>query len=71
MPEYIMKIETLDTGGGIIVDVIHLPDGRVIGISEDCAILYANMNDFFDPPHTIERYQEIDLRPEAKIYLNK
>jgi len=68
--EYIVKIETLDTGGHSLVDVIHLPDGRVIGINDECAVLYANMDDFFDPPATINRYQVIDLRPDAQIYPN-
>ena len=67
--EYIMKIETLNTGGGTMVDVIHLPDGRVIGINDECAVLYASMDDFFDPPASITGYQSIDLRSDAKIYL--
>lgn len=71
MHEYIVKIETLNTGGGCMVDVIHLPDGRVIGINDECAVLYANMNDFFDPPASIKAYQSIDLRPDANIYPDK
>jgi hypothetical protein len=45
---HIEKVTTLATGGNCDVDFVHLPDGRVIGINEDCIVLYASMQDFYD-----------------------
>jgi hypothetical protein len=30
------------------VDLLTIADGRVIGISSDCVVLYANMDDFYN-----------------------
>ena len=43
MGEYIDKIETMDTGGGCLVDFITLKDGRVVGINDECIVLYESM----------------------------
>lgn len=44
--EYIASIETINTGGGCLVDVITLKDGRVIGLNDECVVMYKNMDDF-------------------------
>jgi hypothetical protein len=69
MSAYITKIETVDSGDGCFVDLIHLPDGRVIGVSEDCAVLYASRDDFFEPPEEINGFQTIWLGYSDDIYL--
>lgn len=45
---YITHISTFDSGGNCPIDFVHLPDGRLIGITEDSAVLYASMEDFED-----------------------
>jgi len=46
--EYIKSIETVNTGGGCMVDLIHLHDGRVIGLNDECCVLYASITDCWD-----------------------
>lgn len=46
--DYITKIETVNTGGGCMVDFVHLPDGRVIGVNSDAIVLYSSMDAFFE-----------------------
>lgn len=46
--EYIKSIETVNTGGGCMVDLIHLHDGRVIGLNDECCVLYASIIDFWE-----------------------
>ncbi len=46
--DYITKIETVNTGGNCMVDFVHLPDGRVIGVNSDGIVLYTDMESFFD-----------------------
>jgi len=43
---YITKIETVNTGGGCMVDLLTLSDGRVIGINDECVALYESINKF-------------------------
>ena len=56
---HIKEVTTEDTGGHCDVDFVHLPDGRVIGINEDCIVLYSSMQDFYDC-ETVDR-PTIDL----------
>jgi hypothetical protein len=46
--EYIEKLTFENVGGGSMVDFIHLKDGRIIGINDECAVLYSNMQEFWD-----------------------
>lgn len=46
--EYIKSTETVNTGGGCMVDLIYLQDGRVIGLNDECAVLYASITDFWN-----------------------
>lgn len=40
MGRYIKKIECLNTGGGCMVDYLILESGKVIGINDECVVLY-------------------------------
>jgi hypothetical protein len=59
--EFINKVETVNTGGGCLVDIITLWDGRVIGLNDECAVLYDSIEAFWDggsnnlPAFTIPR----------------
>lgn len=52
---YITKIETVNTGGNCMVDLLTLSDGRVIGINDECVALYESM-DTFDSGDSIEAF---------------
>lgn len=41
--EYIREISSWDSGGGIIIDIVELADGRVLGITDDSVVLYSNL----------------------------
>lgn len=45
---HIEGVSCENTGGGCMVDFIHLPGGRVIGVNEDCACLYNSLEHFYD-----------------------
>ena len=55
--EFIKDISTYNTGGGCMNDIIHLKDGTVLVISDDCIGLYANIAEYDNGEHldTIER----------------
>lgn len=46
--KFIKKVWTENTGGGCMVDMIELEDGRVIGINEECVVLYESMDQFYE-----------------------
>tara|TARA_R110000744_G_scaffold143441_1_gene255322 strand:- start:814 stop:1014 length:201 start_codon:yes stop_codon:yes gene_type:complete len=37
---YIKETSTQNTGGNVMVDFVELKNGNVIGISDDCVVLY-------------------------------
>lgn len=43
--EHIAEATTWDSGGGQVLDLLILKDGRVLAISEDAAVLYESMDD--------------------------
>ena len=43
--EWVEEFGTWDSGGGQILDILTLKDGRVLVISEDAIVLYADKND--------------------------
>lgn len=51
----IKQISSWDSGGGIVVDIIELNDGRVLGVTEDAVILYANMDDLLQGDASVKR----------------
>ena len=48
MTAYIVDVNTEFTGGNCPVDFVTLKDGRVLGISDDCVVLYQDMQDYWD-----------------------
>jgi hypothetical protein len=42
---YVKNISSWDSGGGLMVDLIELRDGRVLGITDEVVILYGGMED--------------------------
>jgi hypothetical protein len=48
MTTYIEKTSSENVGGGSMVDFIHLKDGRIIGLNDECAVLYDSMDDFWN-----------------------
>ena len=48
----IAKIDTWNSGGNCMVDMIYLNDGRVIGLNEECVVLYPSENALFDDNET-------------------
>lgn len=45
---YIDKLTFENVGGGSMVDFIHLKDGRIIGLNDECAVLYGSMDEFWE-----------------------
>jgi hypothetical protein len=45
---YIEKVTTENTGGGSMVDFVHLDDGRIIALNDEIACLYESINDFYN-----------------------
>jgi hypothetical protein len=41
--EYVKTVSSWNSGGGIIVDVVELKDGRVLGITDESVVLYESM----------------------------
>jgi hypothetical protein len=41
--EYIKSISSWDSGGGIVIDIVELKDGRVLGITDESVVLYPSM----------------------------
>ena len=46
--DHIKKIFTEKTGGNLTVDFIELNDGRIVGINEECIVLYASIEEFWE-----------------------
>ena len=61
MTAFIDKVTTYETGGNCPVDFITLKSGRVLGISDDCVVLYDDMEDFYSME--LKSRQCIDLYP--------
>ena len=59
--QHIKKVFTEKTGGNLTVDFIELNDGRIVGINEECIVLYASLEEFWECD-TIH-HQCIDLVP--------
>jgi len=43
----ISNIASRDSGGGTMIDLVELNDGRVLRITEDAMVLYKGMDDFY------------------------
>ena len=49
---FVVCIEAWEQSGPVPVDLIHLHDGRVVGISGEYIVLYKNLADFEDSETT-------------------
>lgn len=58
---FVRGIESEDTGGHCMVDFIHLSNGKVIGVNDECWVVYPSMHVFY----TGEGYDFDDL-PRAE-----
>ena len=43
---YIDRVFTENTGGGTMVDFVQLKDGRILGVNDECVVLYESMEAF-------------------------
>ncbi|OZA27097.1 MAG: hypothetical protein B7X93_09740 [Hydrogenophilales bacterium 17-61-9] len=43
--EHLAEVATWDSGGGQVLDLLTLLDGRVLAVSEDAIVLYENIAD--------------------------
>ena len=57
--EHINKIECMNSGGHVMIDLIHLKSGKVIGISTDVIVLYPSWKAFEE--NSGEDYPYIEL----------
>jgi len=77
--EYIDKTSSENTGGGCWVDFIHLKDGRVIGLNDECVVLYESMEEFWEcgtkdrPSFAIppKRMTEVEMKALADVAANE
>jgi hypothetical protein len=60
--EYIAQITSENTGGGCIVDFVHLKDGRILGINDEYMVLYDSMDEFWNA--TAQNKPTIELRAD-------
>ena len=44
--EHIKEVESWDSGGGQLLDILTFKSGQLLVISEDAIVLYKNRNDF-------------------------
>ena len=44
--KFITGLSQYEPHGPITIDFVHLWDGRVLGINNECVVLYKNMEDF-------------------------
>lgn len=42
--QYIRAVSSWESGGGIIVDIIELTDGRVLGVTDESVVLYPSID---------------------------
>lgn len=48
MNQVIKSFSSENTGGGCMVDLVELPDGRVVGISDECIALYPSLDAMYE-----------------------
>ena len=75
---WIKEVTTENIGGGTMVDFVYLKDGRVLGITEDSAVLYEDRVAFdeaagdepviyFPRRTTVIVHQTVDLEYEIEV----
>ena len=43
--DQITKVTSWDSGGGVLLDLVHLKDGKVLAISDEIIVLYSSEDD--------------------------
>jgi hypothetical protein len=46
--DHIKRVFSENTGGNCSVDFVQLNDGRIVGINEECIVLYKSLDDFYN-----------------------
>jgi len=44
---HVTKTETINSGGGCMIDLIHLDNGKVIGLDDECLVVYKSIDAFW------------------------
>ena len=68
MTEHISKVETVNTGGNCMVDLIHLKDGRILGISDDVVALYRSIEQFEEGIDPATGEDSADIEKIIELY---
>ena len=45
---YIKRVFTENTGGGSMVDFVELLDGQILGINDECVVLFESLDAFYE-----------------------
>ena len=61
---YVEKMTSEDTGGGVMVDVVRLKDGRCLGITDECVVLCPDFEGVFT---ATADFPSIDLLPSTNL----
>ena len=51
---FIKESFTMNTGGDCMVDFLTLTDGKVIGVNDECIVLYPSMDAFMSGEGSVE-----------------
>lgn len=46
MNEYVTNVETVDTGGHVKVDIVHLKSGQIVTVTDDCIVVWKSLEDY-------------------------
>lgn len=49
--QFVEKTETVNMGGGSMVDIIVLKDGRVVALNDEAVVLFSSLEDFYSCEH--------------------
>lgn len=44
---HVTKTETINSGGGSMIDLIHLDNGKVIGLNDESLVVYKSIKAFW------------------------
>lgn len=64
---HIHGLQTWNTGGGCMVDIIKLQDGRFLGLSEELVVLYNNKDEFYGVNIDGEGFDPIVNQPQIDL----
>lgn len=69
--QFVEQVFTENTGGGCMVDFIELKTGQVIGLNDECVVLYPSMGAYREG--TVEDFDGFRMfyRPEASTIIDK